>query len=124
MHNFRQLNIWKDARVLVKDVYLLTSKFPADERFGLISQINRCSVSVPSNIAEGSARGTNKDFAHFLRISLGSLYELETQLLLASDLRMLSETDEIFQKIITLQKMIVNFIKTLMGKDEKIKEKG
>jgi len=62
MHNFRQLNIWKDLRALVKDVYLLTSKFPVDEKFGLISQINRCSISVPSNIAEGSLRGTNKDF--------------------------------------------------------------
>lgn len=113
MHNFRQLNIWKDARAIVKDVYLLTAKFPVDERFGLISQINRCSISVPSNIAEGSARGTNKDFAHFLKMSLGSLYELETQLLLAADLNMISESDEIFERIIILQKMIVNFIKTL-----------
>jgi four helix bundle protein len=113
MHNFRQLNIWNDARTLVKEVYLLTSKFPNDERFGLISQINRCSVSIPSNIAEGSARGTNKDFAHFLRISLGSLYELETQLLLSADLNLISEKEEVFQKIVTLQKMIVNFIKTL-----------
>jgi four helix bundle protein len=113
MHNFRQLNIWKDARVIVKDVYLLTAKFPVDERFGLISQINRCSISVPSNIAEGSARGTNKDFAHFLKMSLGSLYELETQLLLAADLNMISESDEIFERIIILQKMVVNFIKTL-----------
>jgi four helix bundle protein len=88
MHNFRQLNIWKDARSLVKDVYLLTSNFPSDEKFGLKSQINRCAISVPSNIAEGSARGTNKDFAHFLRISLGSLFEMETQLLLAVDLGM------------------------------------
>ncbi|KHJ38566.1 four helix bundle protein [Pedobacter glucosidilyticus] len=113
MHNFRQLNIWKDARAIVKDVYLLTAKFPVDERFGLISQINRYSISVPSNIAEGSARGTNKDFAHFLKMSLGSLYELETQLLLAADLNMISESDEIFERIIILQKMIVNFIKTL-----------
>jgi len=88
MHNFRQLNIWKDARSLVKDVYLLTSEFPSDEKFGLKSQINRCAISVPSNIAEGSARGTNKDFSHFLRISLGSLFEMETQLLLAVDLGM------------------------------------
>ncbi len=113
MHNFRQLNIWKDAITIVKDVYILTAKFPVDERFGLISQIDRCSISVPSNIAEGSARGTNKDFAHFLKMSLGSLYELETQLLLAADLNMISESDEIFEKIIILQKMIVNFIKTL-----------
>lgn len=93
MHNFRQLNIWIEARLLVKEVYLLTASFPPDERFGLISQINRCAISVPSNIAEGSARSTNKDFAHFLKISLGSLFELETQLLLSADLNMISETE-------------------------------
>jgi four helix bundle protein len=115
MHNFRQLNIWIEARLLVKQVYLLTAKFPSDERFGLISQINRCSISVPSNIAEGSARSTNKDFAHFLKISLGSLFELETQLLLSADLNMISESEneELFKRIIVLQKMISNFIKTL-----------
>lgn len=113
MHNFRQLNIWKDARSLVKDVYLLTSRFPSDEKFGLKSQINRCAISVPSNIAEGSARGTNKDFSHFLRISLGSLFEMETQLLLAVDLGMVEDSEELFQKVIMLQKMISNFIKTL-----------
>lgn len=113
MHNFRQLNIWKDARSLVKDVYLLTSRFPSDEKFGLKSQINRCAISVPSNIAEGSARGTNKDFSHFLRISLGSLFEMETQLLLAVDLGMVEESEELFQKVIMLQKMISNFIETL-----------
>ncbi|QEK52951.1 four helix bundle protein [Pedobacter aquae] len=122
MHNFRQLNIWKDARAIVKDVYLLTSKFPVDERFGLISQINRCAISVPSNIAEGSARGTNKDFAHFLKMSLGSLYELETQLFLAADLNMISESDEIFERIIILQKMVVNFIKTLKEQSTMNKE--
>ena len=116
MHNFRQLNIWIEARALVKEVYLLTAKFPSDERFGLISQINRCSISVPSNIAEGSARSTNKDFAHFLKISLGSLFELETQLLLSADLNMISEieNEELFKRIIVLQKMISNFIKTLI----------
>jgi four helix bundle protein len=115
MHNFRQLNIWIEARLLVKQVYLLTAKFPSDERFGLICQINRCSISVPSNIAEGSARSTNKDFSHFLKISLGSLFELETQLLLSADLNMISESEneELFKRIIVLQKMISNFIKTL-----------
>ena len=113
MHNFRQLNIWKDARPLVKQVYVLTSSFPMEEKFGLVSQINRSAISVPSNIAEGSARGTDKDFCQFLRISLGSLYELETQLLLAVDLGFASESNDIFDKIVHLQKMIVAFIKTL-----------
>lgn len=100
MHNFRKLNIWIEARILVKEVYQLTARFPSDERFGL----------------EGSARSTNKDFANFLRISLGSLYELETQLILAVDLGIISDkaTESTIQKIIILQKMISNFIKTLI----------
>lgn len=116
MHNFRKLNIWIEARVLVKEIYQLTAQFPSGERFGLISQINRCVISVPSNIAEGSARSTNKDFANFLRISLGSLYELETQLILASDLNIISDKsiETTIEKIIILQKMISNFIKTLI----------
>lgn len=115
MHNFRKLNIWIEARFLAKEVYLLTSGFPATEKFGLISQINRCAISVPSNIAEGSARSTNKDFAHFLRISLGSLFELEIQLILSTDLGIISEkeVEGIIQQVIMLQKMITNFIKTL-----------
>ena len=115
MHNFRQLNIWKEARILVKDVYEITQTFPEAEKFGLKSQINRCAVSVPSNIAEGSARATDKDFAHYLRISLGSLFELETQLLLAVDLNLLKEGNIIFDRIIVLQKKVSKFIKTIAG---------
>ena len=66
-HNFRELKIWKEAMNIVKSVYLLTSQLPSDERFGLVSQINRCSVSIPSNIAEGSGRTSNKEFLHFLQ---------------------------------------------------------
>ena len=84
MHNFKKLNIWVNAMSLVKDVYLLTSNFPKEEKFGLISQINRCSISIPSNIAEGSSRSSNKEFSHFIKIALGSLFELETQIILSS----------------------------------------
>lgn len=116
MHNFRKLNIWIEARALVKEIYQLTAQFPSDERFGLVSQINLCAISVPSNIAEGSARSTNKDFANFLRISLGPLYELETQLILVEDLNIISDNgiENTIQKVIILQKMITNFIKTLV----------
>ncbi len=68
-HNFRELKIWKEGMNIVKSVYILTSQLPADERFGLVSQINRCAVSIPSNIAEGSGRTSNKEFLHFLNIS-------------------------------------------------------
>lgn len=81
-HNFRELKIWKESINLVKQIYLLTSDLPKDEKFGLISQINRCSVSIPSNIAEGSGRTSDKEFLNFLNIAISSSYELETQLIL------------------------------------------
>ncbi len=97
---------------LPRSVYALTSKLPSDEKFGLKSQINHCSVSIPSNIAEGSGRGTNKDFNRFLDISLGSSYELETQLILAKDL-FNAESNEIIKELNELQKMIIGFKKSL-----------
>lgn len=115
MHNFRKLNIWLDAMVLAKEVHLLTSKFPKEEKYGLVSQINRCSVSVPSNIAEGSSRSSNKEFSHFVKISLGSLFELETQIILSNEFGFINEKElnNITSRIITLQKMLVKFLSTL-----------
>lgn len=97
---------------IVKSVYSLTSNLPSDERFGLVSQINRCSISIPSNIAEGSGRTSNKEFIHFLNISISSSFELETQLILANDL-FNTDSEEIIEKINELQKMIVGFKKSL-----------
>lgn len=82
-HNFRKLDIWIDGVDLADKVYSMTSKFPTEERFGLSSQMQRAAVSVSSNIAEGSAKDSDKDYCRFLGISLGSLYELETQLEIA-----------------------------------------
>lgn len=115
MHNFKKLSIWVNAMSLVKDIYLLTSNFPKEEKFGLISQINRCSISIPSNIAEGSSRSSNKEFSHFIKIALGSLFELETQIILSSDFKMINDQDSniILDKITTLQKMINGFLTTL-----------
>ena len=114
MHNFRQLNIWKDSMLLAKAVYLLTNNFPNNEKYGLISQINRASISVPSNIAEGSSRNSNKEFKHFLSIALGSLFELETQVVLSQELRYMEfeASEGLISKIIQLQKMIATFRKT------------
>ena len=115
MHNFRQLQIWKEGMVMAKQVYLLLAKFPSSEKFGLVSQISRCAVSVPSNIAEGSSRSSYKEFAYFLSIALGSLFELETQLLLAIELDIVKENEmeSIISGIIQLQKKISAFKKTL-----------
>ena len=82
MHNFRNLQIWKDAMDLAQAVYEITEALPKMETYGLISQMTRAAVSAPSNIAEGSGR-TDKDFSHFLTIALGSLYELNTQIMLS-----------------------------------------
>jgi four helix bundle protein len=117
MHNFRKLNIWIDAMALAKEVYLLTSKFPKDEKFGLVSQINRCSVSVPSNIAEGSSRSSKKEFSHFIKISLGSLFELETQLILANEVGFydIEKLNALEPKIVKLQKMLCKFLINIEG---------
>ena len=76
--SYRDLIAWQRARDLVREVYLLTATFPVGERFGLVSQMDRSAVSIPSNIAEGYGRATTQDYLHFLRIARGSAYELET----------------------------------------------
>ncbi len=115
MHNFKELKVWQISRQLVKDVYELTTQFPSEEKYGLISQIRRCVVSIPTNISEGCGRNTDKDFAHFLNISLGSAYELETLLMLSLDLKLISEEqlEPIQFKISEIQKMTFGLIKTL-----------
>lgn len=81
-HNFKQLIVWQKAMDVVDLAYNFIADLPSTERFNLIDQIRRCSVSIPSNIAEGSGKRTNKDFARYLSIALGSAYELETQLII------------------------------------------
>lgn len=116
MHNFRQLQIWREGMAIAKATYLALSELPSSEKFGLISQISRCAISVPSNIAEGSSRSSNKEFNHFLSIALGSLFELETQLLLSIELNFLKAIDneKLMLDIIQLQKKISTFKKTLV----------
>ncbi|UKT63087.1 four helix bundle protein [Pedobacter mucosus] len=116
MHNFRQLQIWKEGMAIAKTTYLQINNLPASEKFGLISQISRCAVSVPSNIAEGSSRPSNKEFSHFISIALGSLFELETQLQLSIDLDFINQRDieKLMLDIIQLQKKISTFKKTLI----------
>ncbi|MBP2832402.1 four helix bundle protein [Aquimarina sp. U1-2] len=82
---YTDLEVWKEARELVNTIYEITKAFPSDELYGLIVQMRRCSISIPSNIAEGCGRKTSSDTIRFLHISRGSLYELETQVYLAVD---------------------------------------
>lgn len=107
-HNFRKLEIWIQSMEIVKEVYSIIASFPNDERFGLKSQMSRCAISVPSNIAEGSSRSSVKEFSHFLDISLGSSFELETQLIIAQDLFQINN-EVIIEKCQNLQRMITGF---------------
>lgn len=91
IRSYRDLSAWQKARLLVKEVYLLTAGFPVGERFGLVSQMDCSAVSIPSNIAEGYGRATTQEYLHSLRIARGSAYELETQLVLAQDLGLCTE---------------------------------
>ena len=86
MHRYKELKFWQYSRAFCKEIYTITASFPTDEKFGLVSQLRRASVSIASNIAEGASRKSNKDFSRFLTIALGSCYEVETQLLISNDL--------------------------------------
>tara|TARA_R110000868_G_C10426759_1_gene723891 strand:- start:117 stop:464 length:348 start_codon:yes stop_codon:yes gene_type:complete len=108
--DYKDLDIWVQARVLVKTVYVLTKFFPKDEQFSLTSQVRRCVISVPSNIAEGCGRQSNKETIHFLHIARGSLYELETQLILAGDLNYISDIDNVLKEIERVKKLLNGFI--------------
>ncbi len=111
MHNFKKLKIWQDGIELVRENYKLTRTFPDFERFNLVSQMNRCAVSIPSNVAEGSSKSTDKHFNKYLEDSLGSAFEWETQLIVAFNENYLSEEKfkELEQKIKQIQKMISRF---------------
>ena len=115
MHRFKELEIWKRSRLFCSDVYKVTAKFPDAEKFGLTNQLRRASVSIPSNIAEGSSRHSSKDFSRFLEITLGSCYEVETQFLIASDLGFIedSKLQSLLNELNEITKMISRFKSTL-----------
>lgn len=110
-HNFKNLKIWKMSMEITSEIHQICLGFPKAETYGLVSQMSRASVSIPSNIAEGSNRN-DRHFSHFLNISLGSSFELQTQLLIAGMHNYISidKTTELENKLIELQKMIAGFI--------------
>jgi len=110
--NYTELDVWKYSRELVKLVYLLTKSFPKEELYGLTNQIRRCAISIPSNIAEGIGRQSNKETIHFLYIAKGSLQEVETQLYLSFDLDYISEVElnGILEKVVSNKKLLNGFI--------------
>lgn len=114
MHNFRDFNVWKKGMDLVTKIYKATSGFPSEEKFGITSQIRRCAVSIPSNIAEGCGRKTDKDFSRFLAISLGSQYELETQLIVSNSIGFLQK--ELLDKLLIELNEIQRMTRALIDK--------
>ena len=115
MKTHHDLDVWKKSIDLVTEIYKVTESFPKSELYGLTSQIRRCAVSVPSNIAEGAARTSPKEFSHFLSIALGSLSELETQLIISNNLEFIpkSKFDSLLENIITIRKMTVGLKKSI-----------
>ncbi|HXV27033.1 MAG TPA: four helix bundle protein [Candidatus Paceibacterota bacterium] len=111
--SFERLAIWQRGIEVTRNVYRFTKKLPSSENFGLISQMRRAAISIPSNIAEGRQRSTKKDFAQFLRIALGSAAELETQIILSEQLYPGPDASVLRTSVQELQRMIASFIKKL-----------
>ena len=118
MHNFKELEIWKLSRSFCSSVYSATDDLPQNEKFGIVNQMRRCAVSIPSNIAEGASRQSNKDFYRFLEIAMGSCYELETQLLISNDLSFLpsGELNKLQQELNRIIMMTSKFMSSLKAK--------
>ncbi len=115
MKSYRDLIVWNKSMFLVTSIYTILKKFPDDEKFGLVSQIKRSSVSIPSNIAEGYGRNYSKDYARFLQIARGSLYEMQTQIEISKNLNFISDRDikEIFDLTLEIEKMLNSLINKL-----------
>ncbi len=113
MHNYKNLEVWKRSVELATQIYSLTDHYPKEEKYGLVSQIRRCSVSISSNIAEGAGRGSDKEFKLFLNYALESCFELETQLLISINLGLIAEEiqKDVLNELTEMQKMIYSLIK-------------
>ena len=115
MHRYKDLDVWKKSMDLVELIYQTTKSFPDSEKFGLTSQINRCSVSVASNIAEGAGRNSKGEFKQFIGIAVGSLFELETQILIAQRIGYLTSqgSDQVISEVESIHKMLFGLKKSL-----------
>ncbi|MBN1783217.1 four helix bundle protein [bacterium] len=112
MKTHKDLDVWKLGIDLVKEIYLMTRKFPSNEQYGLVSKMRKCAVSIPSNIAEGAARNSKKEYLQFLYISLGSMSELETQLIISKELGMIQD-NTVMEKLEVLRRKMLNLIRYL-----------
>ncbi len=115
MRNFKKYTIWHDGIKFVKKIYLFADKLPTDERFGLRSQITRASISIPSNIAEGCSRSSDKEFKRFLEIALGSAFEVETQLIIIKEInnKYAEYVNELIQDVNKIQRQTNSLIQKI-----------
>ncbi|GAI77072.1 unnamed protein product [marine sediment metagenome] len=115
IRTYRDLNIWNVGIELVKDIYKLTEKFPKQEMYGIVSQMRRSAISIPSNVAEGFKRCHNKEYRQFLYVTLGSCAELETQVTIAKELKYIQADKEatLLEKLDHIGRMITNLLKKL-----------
>lgn len=113
--SYKDLEVWQKGMALVKDIYEVTTDFPGEEKFGLVNQIRRSAVSIPSNIAEGHARSGTGEFKHFISIAMGSVAESETQLILSTELGYLNEdsTMVLLEQLDIIGKMLRGLYKSL-----------
>ena len=115
MHRHKKLQVWQKSIDLAVEIYKLTEKLPKQEQYGLISQINRAVISIPSNIAEGAGRNTNKEFNNFLGYSLGSSFELDTQLTISNRLKYIDDSsfEKAMEELSIIQNMLVKLKQSL-----------
>lgn len=116
MKSYKELNVWTVSMDFVVSIYKLTFSFPQDEQYGLSLQMRRCSVSIPSNIAEGSGRNNTKEYIQFLYIANGSLSEIETQLEISHRLKYIEDISPYSAEIKRIRKMLINLIAALQKK--------
>lgn len=110
---YKDLEVWKKSIECVKDIYLITDKYPENEKFDIVSQMRRAAVSIPSNIAEGSARYSDKESAKFMDVAIGSVAELETQLIISKELNFTNDIDKISEDLKQIN-VYVNWFKKIL----------
>ena len=113
INSHKDLKVWQESMALVENIYQITKSFPSNEQFGLVAQMRRCTISIPSNIAEGAGRKGSKQFVRFLYISMGSLSELETQFEISRRLNYVANELEVVETIVYIRRMLSNLIKSL-----------
>ena len=107
--NHKDLDVWKKGMDLVEEVYKLTANFPSNEMYGLSNQLRRAAISIPSNIAEGASRKGDKELLYFINVAIGSIAEIDTQMLIAARLKYVGEHNQIFDKITEVRKLLLGF---------------